>query len=102
MELDICFSVNSVHKYFNYFKSIKLNFVFSNRALSTIVFLDITRSPYLGNQNESSSPIPNKLNMKESNWKKMSDKKKSNDKKKGWTFILVSNLVSRASIILNQ
>ena len=44
-----------------------MNFVFSNRALSTIVFLDITRSPYLGNQNESSSPIPNKLNVKESN-----------------------------------
>jgi hypothetical protein len=34
--------------------------------------------------------------------KKWVIKKKSNDKKKGWTFILVSNLVSRASIILNQ
>jgi hypothetical protein len=61
---------------FNCFKSIKLNFIFQNWIL--IMSIDIARSLYLGNKKTMLSSIPNKVNVKRSNWKKkLSDKKKS-------------------------
>jgi hypothetical protein len=53
---------------FNCFKSIKLNFIFQNWIL--IMSIDIARSLYLGNKKTMLSSIPNKVNVKRSNWKK--------------------------------